>query len=586
MTQYHPLNNLVSLRRYIKSHGLDGFVVPMNDFFNNEYVPETLNRLKFLTGFTGSSGVCIVTLNHVAFYTDSRYLLQASQELDSHHYEVLDINATQSCGWFGKALMPHSKLGYDPNLHTKSNLDYYQKLASRYNFEVAPTTNLIDILWVRPTEQNIKPAYQLPEQYCGDSIAHQIERTINAMSADHLLVTNPESLCWLLNIRGHDIGYVPVVLCAGIISRDGSVQLFTDPQKFTFDIKDVTIDCLSNLESALGSIIAHNEKVQADPRSTPVKLTAMLGASLIEAKNPIELLKSIKSDRETCNIRQAHFDDGLALTKFLYWLWQQKEGEVDEIIAAEKLLEFRQKCSQSFVSPSFATISAYGANAAIIHYKATPQTNKVIARDNFYLLDSGGQYLTGTTDVTRTLHLGIPSSQQKDLYTLVLKGHIMLADAKFPVGTCGSQLDALARYNLWQHGLDYGHSTGHGVGYFLSVHEGPQKIGRSSSDNVALKPGMILSNEPGYYLAGEMGIRLENLMVVKEGASSGFLQFETLTTVPFQSNLINYDLLATREKGWLKSYQDRILAAYQEHLSADEVKWLMRGCTLVDNYQG
>lgn len=563
-----PQNKIDTLRKTLKAGSINGFVIPSNDEFQSEYVPEHLNRLKFFTGFTGSNGVAIVTDKSAVFYTDGRYTLQAEKQLGKH-YKILDMNKKESCDWFNIGLKKGDILGYDPHLHTHDNLAYYQKMADRYGFKLKAVKNLVDKMWFDKPKPAGDHTFELDIKYTGMSSADKIKAVIASMDKDaqHLFISMPESICWLLNIRGSDVLYTPFVLSYALLSRDGSVVLFTDPSKINFKIKKLSVKKLSDVGAHLKSI---KGKVQMDTAKVAVSLIKAAGKNTVLAKDPIEKLKAIKNETEADGFRKCHITDGVAVTKFLYWLFNEA-GSITEIDAEEKLLEFR-KLGKDFVYHSFATISAYGANASVIHYKSSPKTNTKIGRDNFYLLDSGGQYYSGTTDVTRTVHLGKPTEAQKKHFTLVLQGHIRIAMAKFPTGTTGAHIDVLARGALWQQGLDYGHGTGHGVGHFLSVHEGPARISKAAGP--AIEPGMVLSNEPGFYVNGEFGIRIENLVICRKAKFDGFLEFENLTCIPIQTSLIKWDLLSSTEKEYVISYNKWVAKILAKHLSKDERKWV------------
>ncbi len=560
-------NILTSLKTAIKAAEIDAFVIPSNDEFQNEYVPDHLNRLKYITGFSGSNGVAIISTSRDVFFTDGRYLFEATKQL-GNHYTVLDMGNKNSCDWFDLGLKKGSVLGYDPMLHSQTNLAYYERLGTKYGFTMKPCMNLVDIIWKRDPE-SIKPAFKLDIKHTGLDYADKCKLVIDKMDnkAEALLITTSDSICWLLNIRGADIEYTPFLLSFAILNRNGTVHLFTDPSKINFKLPKVTVHPLNELTEEL------NKPTQVDFAKSPVKFLQILGDKSINGSNPIELLKACKNSTEIKGIRLAHLNDGVALTKFMYWL--SKKASVTELEAADKLLELRQK-SKLFVYPSFATISAYGPNASIIHYKPTKESDTLIGKDNFYLLDSGGQYFNGTTDVTRTLHLGKPTKKQKHLFTLVLKGHINLAGLRFPRGTTGAHLDAIARQALWQEGLDFAHGTGHGVGHFLSVHEGPQSISKSLSNRIPLESGMVLSNEPGFYENGRFGIRIESLLLVKESSHHGYLEFETLTLAPIQSNLIDYKLLNNAQLKWLTAYNKKVLSRLRHKLTEAEFKWILR----------
>jgi Xaa-Pro aminopeptidase len=568
-------NILHALREQIKSHKLAGFIVPSTDEFQNEYVPDHLNRLKFMTRFTGSNGVAIIGLKSCAFFTDGRYLLQAQKQLDTN-FKILDIGAKDSCDWFDIGLNDGEELGYDPMLHSQDNLGYYEKLGAKYGFRMRAVTNLVDKIWQR-NNRKAELAYQLALKYAGMSYGDKIKQVLTKMdnNATHMLITNPDAICWLLNIRGMDIDYTPFLLSFALLHKGGGVILFTDPGKITFKMHGVEVMELSKIDSVLESLrLDKTSYVQLDPRQAPIKFLHILDSKAILSSNPIEMLKACKNEVEVKGFKKAHEFDGLALIRFMHWLYKKTE-RVGEVEAAEKLLGFRE-LSKDFVYPSFSTISAYGSNASIIHYRPSKESSVKIGKNNFYLLDSGGQYYFGTTDVTRTMCLGKPNLQQKRLFTLVLKGHIRLAKARFPKGITGAHLDVLARAALWEKGLDFAHGTGHGVGHFLSVHEGPQRISKSLTGVVPLEAGMIVSNEPGYYEDGKFGIRIESLLLVKGSKLKGYLEFETLTLVPLQHDLIDYKMLDASELDWLQSYQQNVFARLKGKLSKLEVSWLKK----------
>ncbi len=553
-------NNLNKLRQELIAHKLDGYIIPSCDEFQNEYVPNHLRRLEWLSGFTGSNGVAIVSQNRAVLYTDGRYLLQAQQQLASD-WEVRDIGQPGDCIWF--SLDQGSCFGYDPMLHTKVNLEYYRSLAHKYNFTMqASSQNLVDQVWSR-SPSKVQPIMLLPIEYSGKEYQEKIKDIIAAMGADYLLITAPDAVSWLLNIRGYTVEHTPVVLAMALLSRNGEVSLFGEPGPSNIEHYP-----LAQLSKNLEMLKTSGKIIQYDPKQAPVELAALCQ---LAASDPCSLAKAIKNQVEQDGMRQAAIIDSIALCRFLHWLDTSDEDK-DEISTAAKLLEFRQE-HPLFQMPSFATISAFAANGAVIHYHPSAKTNIKLQGNGLYLVDSGGHYMCGTTDVTRVIPIGKPTAQQQLYYTLVLKGHIALARAAFPYKTNGGQLDALARMPLWQHGADYEHGTGHGVGHFLSVHEGPQRIGKSNA-NYPLAPGMVVSNEPGYYKAGEYGIRLENLMLITESKKSRFLKFETLTLVPFASRLIEYSMLTAKEKEWLDNYHSRICEVIGPQLPFECRQWL------------
>jgi Xaa-Pro aminopeptidase len=521
--------------------------------------------LAWLTGFTGSAGFAIITKDKAAFFTDGRYVLQAKEELPSY-YEQHNISEKSPSQWVLENLSAHEKVGYDPWLFTESQLSKYDRPL------VALTSNPIDALWSdrpSPPDDSIRLH---PIEYAGKDDESKRTDIAASLKADQLLLTACDSIAWLLNIRGNDVPHTPIVHSMCLLRRDGTYDLFVDLQK----VKDDILTALQQNGGTLidiSQILDHIKKIagscQIDPQTTPMILLQTLeqaGVKIVRERDPCLLPKALKNPIELKGAHHAHVQDGIALHRFFEWLHTQSlEGETTELSAAQKLHELRKE-GDLFQDLSFDTISGFGAHGAIIHYGVTPKSNVPLKREGLYLLDSGGQYLTGTTDVTRTIALGTPTTEQKNRYTRVLKGHIALAQAIFPAGTTGIQLDVLARQFLWQVGCDYDHGTGHGVGSYLSVHEGPQGISKRAPD-VPLKPGMILSNEPGYYKEGEYGIRIENLMTVVELPHlQGFYGFETLTLAPLDLTLIEDSLLTDEERAWIEGYHEQIqkmMSAFQ-----------------------
>lgn len=534
------------IKKLFSKHKIDGYLVPSSDEFLNEYTPNHLRRLEFITGFSGSYGIAIISQKQNCLITDGRYLLQAKNELPKDFTVVEGVNKIEGND-FGN-------IGYDPMLFSESTL---KSLRDKKLHLVAVERNLVDVIWKDKLQESSRAALLLDKKYAGVERSEKIKLILKTLDpkADFLLITNPDSICWLLNIRGHDVPFTPVLLSYLLLSKTGKVFLFCDSKKVSH-IKGIEVTELDALKIKFKEIIKKKLKIQLDPNKTPAWFLSVGGEQIIKASDPVALPKSCKNEVEIKGIKEAHLQDGIAVTKFISWLTKNVSKNIDEIYASAKLLDFRKE-RNLFQYPSFETISAFGANAAIVHYKPSSKTNKKITKKGLYLIDSGGQYLNGTTDVTRTLCFGKPTPEQKRNYTLVLKGHIAIATAKFPEGTTGSQLDTLARQFLWQHGLDYKHGTGHGVGHFLSVHEGPQNISKNPS-SVPLKENMIISNEPGFYKAGEYGIRIENLVRVIKSKTKGFLEFETLTLVPIATNLIDQKLLTLAEKKWVKEYNYRV----------------------------
>jgi len=537
---------ILQLIKSFSKNKINAYLIPSTDEFLNEYTPSHLRRLEYVTGFSGSYGIALISNTQNYLITDGRYLLQAKQELPKDFKIVEGISKVD--------VQDMGKIGYDPMLFSNATIAALKK----QKLDLVPVEkNLVDSIWQdRPVIHN-RPALLLDKKYSGMDSSNKITNVIKRLNkdADYLLLTNPDSICWLLNVRGHDVPFTPVLLSYLLLSRRGKVILFTDPRKVSH-IKGLETKDIGEIKKEFKSLIKSKHKIQFDPNRTPVWFSENGRERVITENDPIALPKACKNDVEIKGIKEAHLQDGIAVKKFISWLTKNVSKNIDEIYASAKLLEVRNE-RNLFQYPSFETISAFGSNAAIVHYKPTAKTNKKITKNGLYLIDSGGQYLNGTTDVTRTICFGKPTSEQKRNYTLVLKGHIAIATAKFPEGTTGSQLDSLARQFLWQYGLDYKHGTGHGVGHFLAVHEGPQNISKVAS-SVPLQENMILSNEPGFYKAGEYGIRIENLVRVIKSKSKGFLEFETLTLVPIATNLIDKKLLTIQEINWVSEYNNKV----------------------------
>ncbi len=544
----------------LNNHGFDGFIVPHADEFQGEYIPPSAQRLAWLTGFTGSAGLAIVHPDESAIFVDGRYTLAVRDQVDTFKpYDYSELNQ-----WLKK--QRPVKLAYDPWLHTLNDLALFKDV------ELVPCeTNPIDTIWLDQPEPPLAPVMHYPSDT-------KREQVILDDGIDAVMLTAPDSIAWLLNIRGGDVPRAPLPLCFAILYANKHVDLFIDKRKISHEIENVTIYEFTDLATILDNL--NQSTVLIDPKQTPIWIVKRLN-KIVKGDDPCALPKACKNSIEIAGTRAAHLRDGRALTRFLYWL---KPG-VDEIQAAERLEQFRVETGLLH-DLSFDTISGYGANGAIVHYQVTPETNKVLETGNLYLVDSGGQYLDGTTDVTRTIAIGTPTAEHKDRFTRVLKGHISIASCRFPEGTTGTQLDILARHALWQVGLDYQHGTGHGVGIFLSVHEGPQSISKKIN-SVALKPGMIISNEPGYYKAGAYGIRIENLTLVTEaeaieGGEQPMMGFETLTLAPIDRNLIEVSLLNEKEIEWINNYHARVYEKIAPTLKDEEERqWLAEATGII-----
>ena len=579
---------LSSLRSILKKDHLDGFIINRGDEFLNEYVAPYAERLAWLTGFTGSAGMAIVLPDNAAVFSDGRYILQMQQQLDQELWEYHHISHKSPLAW----ILDHNhlqklKLGYDPRLMSQKNLESLQNNKIRL---VPITDNPIDTLWLDQPGYPNQPIEPHPLEFSGLSHHNKIEKLQKELlfnNEDAFIFCDPASICWLLNIRGSDVPYSPIPLVYAILYRD-HVCLYADQKQCSETLSDFlghTVKLCSR-----NDIYADLRKIKSfvvglDKNQTPIGFIQLLKKQEISIHyrtNPILLPKACKNQVEQKGAINAHIRDGIAICRFLFWL--EKHGiDKSETVVAEKLNQFRIETGGKFYKEeSFPAISATGSNGAIIHYQATKTNHSIIRENQLYLIDSGGQYKDGTTDITRTIWMGkefAPSSIRKQA-TMVLKGHIALSSAVFPIGTTGSQLDVLARYALWQNGLNYDHGTGHGVGSYLSVHEGPCRIS-SQPFPISLKEGMILSNEPGYYLAGHHGIRLENLLLVCKAPYDNFLKFKPLTFVPFDWKIINSTLLTPQEKNWLNNYHKQITDLIYPHLNKNEQTWLMKMCTFI-----
>jgi Xaa-Pro aminopeptidase len=571
---------LSMLRNALKEQDLSGFILPVNDEFMGEYVPDSAKRFAWLTGFTGSAGLAMVLKKKAAFFTDGRYTLQAKAEVKG--FELHNLSKLAPEDWIKENADKDAVIGYDPRLHSLNALRRLEQGAKHVAWKPV-TPNPVDGLWHGRPAAPSGVARAQPLHYAGESSSDKRKRIaakLESVNAGAAIITAPDSLCWLLNMRGDDVPFTPFVLCYGVLAKNGSVTLYLDEARVPQDLKKdwgtgVVIRPPDMLAADLPAY--SGARVLYDSGNSPVWFQQQLthvGAVVVEGADPCQLPKACKNSVELKGMREAHRRDGLAVTKFLCWLdGALSSGKaLTEMEVETKLADFRKE-SPLYLGPSFSTIAGSGPDGAIVHYRVSAATNRSLDRDSLLLVDSGGQYPDGTTDITRTIALGTPGDEMKDRFTRVLKGHIALARAVFPRGTTGAQLDALARQFLWAAGCDYDHGTGHGVGSHLSVHEGPQRIGKRGSDT-ALEAGMILSNEPGYYKAGEYGIRIESLVVVKEAENPGYLAFETITLAPVDRRVIDKTLLTNEELEWLAAYHARVHEAHAPHLNAEEAGWL------------
>jgi Xaa-Pro aminopeptidase len=576
--------------RELKTRRLKGFLVPHSDQHQNEFLPPSEERLAWLTGFTGSAGVAIITERGSALFVDGRYTLQAKKQVDSHVFEVLQVPEAKPSTWLRETLVRGNTVGYDPTLHTIKEIERLTKTLAAVGIKLAPVEdNPIDAQWgaERP-KPSAAPVYPHPAEFAGRSVAEKIadvQATLAEDKQDAVLLTAPDSICWLFNIRGGDIKHTPVTLAFAIVPATGRPTLYVEQAKIGDTIRNslkpfADIAKPDELDGKLKSLAAEKAKVRLDPDSAAMRFARALeaeGAKFVAGDDPCTLPKAIKNQAEIKGARAAHVRDAVAMARFLAWLDEVAEsGKVDEVSAAMRLEDFRRETGQ-LKDISFDTISASGPHGAVVHYRPTNEAKRVLDKGSLYLIDSGGQYADGTTDITRTVAVGKPTPEMKRHYGIVLKAHIAIASARFPKGTRGQDLDPFARRPLWEAGLDFDHGTGHGVGSYLSVHEGPQRLSRLGS--VALKPGMILSNEPGYYREGKYGIRLENLILVTppekvEGGDREMMGFETLTLVPFDRRLIDPKQLNRAERAWLNAYHARVRREIEPLLVSDDRPWL------------
>jgi Xaa-Pro aminopeptidase len=586
-----PAERLGALRAELATLGLDGLVVPHSDEYQNEFLPTASERLAWLTDFTGSAGAAAVLMDRAAVFVDGRYTLQARDQVDPTLYEIHHLVEAPLASWLEGALGKGARLGFDPWLHTLAEKTRLEAACAKVGATlVALEVNPLERVWTTRPPAPLSPARPHALDYAGEASADKRARLGAALAKEGrtaAVITAPDSVAWLFNLRGGDLSHTPLSLSRAILRADGGADLFLDGRKVTVDLpphlgNGVTLRDPGELGAALDALGADGATVLVDPQVTPVWVADRLeaaGATLAKGMDPCVLPRARKNAVELAGSRAAHRRDGLAMVKFLHWLSETApEGGVTELSAAERLARFRGEDS-SLRDLSFATISGAGPNGAIVHYRVTPRTDRPLDVGSLYLVDSGGQYPDGTTDITRTVAIGAPSAEARRCFTLVLKGHVALAMARFPKGTTGAQLDVLARAALWAEGLDYDHGTGHGVGSFLGVHEGPARISKAAN-TVALEPGMILSNEPGYYREGAFGIRVENLMAVRmvdpapAGADRPFLEFETLTLAPIDRALIDVSLLDVHQRAWIDAYHARVREAHAPHLSGAVLAWL------------
>ena len=567
------MNKIKKLRNFFKTSIIDGYVVPKNDDYFNEYVTESNDRLKFISNFSGSAGFALILKNKNYLFVDGRYTIQARIQ-SGQNFKIITIPQK-----FPKDVLKTKKrlkIGFDPKLHNEKHLNF---LFGINNIILKPINeNLIDAIWSKKPKNFIRPFFSLSKKNTGESSQKKITKIKNVLlknKVNYLLVTAPENVAWILNIRGQDSAFSPIPNARLLINNKGYINFFSQPGKirkikkiFSKKIKFIDED---KMEKKLRNLWKNN--IWLDSLSCSIHYKNLLGKrnKIVEKMDPIYFFKSIKNSTEIKNMKKSHMFDGVALTKFLFWLKKNfKNKKITEISAQKKLEGFR-KMNKNYKFPSFSTISGTGPNSAIIHYKASTKSNRTLKKGDLYLVDSGGQYSFGTTDVTRTISLDNNSKFIKEIYTRVLKGHIAVSDYKINNNSKGSDIDRSARKSLRRIKLDYPHGTGHGVGYFLNVHEGPQSF--SKNNKVNLKPGMVISNEPGYYKEGHFGIRIENLIYIKKNS------FEELTMAPIDKDLIKKKMLNKKEIYWLNKYHTKVKKNLLRFMNLEEKSNLIDACS-------
>ena len=577
------------LRAELKQRKLNGFLVPRADEHQGEYVPPSAERLAWLTGFSGSAGLAIVLETKAAIFIDGRYTLQVRQQVNIKTFEPQQVPEAKPGEWLKKSAKAGSRIGYDPMLHTIDAIARLEKALEGKKVDlVALDSNPVDAIWRDQPNPPLAPVTPHSLDFAGVSADKKIKnlrKQLKREACDALVLTAPESIAWLFNIRGQDVPHTPLPLSFALVYETGRPHIFIAPEKIGDNVHGVIEEVaelrapgeLGGALQALGKIKA---KVRLDPQSAGRWFKDTLetsGATIVKGVDPCLLPKAIKNTAEINGAREAHERDGVAICRFLAWLdAAAPSGKVDEIKAAQRLEALRAETGE-LKDLSFDTISGSGPNGAIVHYRVNRQSNRKLKSGELYLVDSGAQYRDGTTDITRTIAIGKPTKEMRRHFTLVLKGHIAVATARFPAGTRGQDLDPFARGPLWQAGLDFDHGTGHGVGSYLSVHEGPQRISRLGG--VALEPGMICSNEPGFYREGKYGIRIENLVLVTraakiKGGDRLMMGFETLTLAPIDARLIETDMLSGDELAWLNAYHERVRESLSPELEAPDRAWL------------
>ena len=572
------MEKIKKLKQHFKKELIDGYLIPKNDQFFGEYVSKYNDRLNYITNFSGSYGLCLILKKNNYLFVDGRYTLQAKNQ-SGKLFKVITLPIKNRFKFLGNRKLV---IGYDPKLYTNNTLNI---LFKKTNCKFKPVIrNLVDEIWKRKLKKNNKKFYKLSDKSVGENFKKKIDRVVKNLKrkkADLQLITASENNAWLLNIRGRDSEYSPIPSCYILIESKKKIKFFCNikqiPSSFRKFFRHIEFLSINKISEILKNI--YNKRFIIDKNTCSIYLNNIIRKNnkILNFDDPIYSFKAIKNNVEIDNIKQAHLYDGVALTKYLFWLKKNfYKKKISEISASKKLLNLRKK-SQKFKFLSFPTISSTGPNGAIIHYNPTNKTNRILKAGDIYLVDSGGQYEFGTTDVTRTISLKNSNRRAKNIFTRVLKGHIAVADFKIKSNTSGSIIDNAARKYLKEVGLDYSHGTGHGVGHFLNVHEGPHAI--SQKNKVKIQEGMIISNEPGYYEKNNFGIRIENLIYVKKNRGKKF--FENLTLAPIDKELIDMSILNKKEKKWLNNYHKKVFNSLKDKMNNDEILELKKACSAI-----
>ena len=585
---------IAALRAYIASKDIQAFIIPSTDPHLSEYVASHWQSREWISGFTGSAGTVVVTAEEASLWTDSRYFLQAARQIEGTGivlYKEMLPGTPDIPAFLNSRLQEGDTVGIDGKMFSAAAVEHLQKELDKSRIHVKSIADPMQLLWSDRPAMPSEPAYVYDTKYAGKSFAEKlaaVRKEMEAAGAEALLLPALDEIAWLLNIRGNDVHCNPVAVSYLLVEKQG-VHYFIQPRKVTaglasyLNANDISVHAYEEIEDYLRNLTSRNILVNPAKTNYAIYSAIRPGCRIIEGASPVTLLKAVRNEQEIAGLHAAMQRDGVALVKFLKWLEEAvPAGRETEISIDRKLHAFRAE-QPLYMGESFDTIAGYKAHGAIVHYEATPETDAALKPEGFLLLDSGAQYLDGTTDITRTIALGNLTEEEKTDYTLILKGHIALATAVFPEGTRGAQLDVLARMPIWKRHMNYLHGTGHGVGHFLNVHEGPQSI-RMNENPIALQPGMVTSNEPGVYKAGSHGIRTENLMLTVaagEGMFGNYLKFETLTLCPICRKGIIKEMLTAEETGWLNEYHRTVYEKLSPYLDNDEKEWLKEACKAI-----